>query len=136
MLSKKICKQCLISHRHSWSSERNRVWMFGYIYCPQKCSGNDAWMIGHVAEDPPDHCPYALEHVIHQEVPASEVKKCSIPECDEEPHAKGYCKKHYYHNVFKHNPNEKKCSVEGCERQFHARGLCKKHYRKIFKKSS
>jgi hypothetical protein len=125
MLNKKVCRKCIEVQGRKWSQIRKRLWKLGVIECPEVlCSV-------FITHDPPDACPYCLEHVLHEDIPPEEIRKCQVDGCNEEPHAKGYCKQHYYKNVFKRNPNERFCSIEGCEGQFHAKGLCKKHYRNI-----
>lgn len=128
MLNKKVCRKCLEAQGRKWTPIRKRLWKLGVIECPATWGKQRDVFITH---DPPDACPYCLEHVLHEDIPPEEMKKCKVDGCSEEPHAKGYCKVHYYQKIFKNNPNKRFCSVEGCNEQFHAKGLCKKHYRKL-----
>jgi len=65
MLSKEVCKKCYEKHniawvnRESWGYEASLrgIAVPSYVICPV----NDiAW----IHEQPPENCPYALEHVM------------------------------------------------------------------------
>lgn len=65
------------------------------------------------------------------------MKECSIPECDRQYYARGWCSKHYVRWKKHGDPlvvekagvvKVKYCTVTGCEREIVGRGLCKMHY--------
>ena len=60
---------------------------------------------------------------------------CSIPECDRQRWARGWCQRHYgawkRHGdptIRKREYGRKVCSVDGCDERHSARGLCALHY--------
>jgi hypothetical protein len=62
------------------------------------------------------------------------MKSCSIENCENKYHGKGFCRKHYYKNKKYGDPLAKKekqfCSIENCENKHYGKGFCKKHYQK------
>jgi hypothetical protein len=67
-----------------------------------------------------------------------EIKKCSVENCINPTHVRGWCKKHYTTWQRHGDPNYKrtfkkdlKCIVEGCERTQKSGGYCHKHYKKM-----
>jgi hypothetical protein len=60
------------------------------------------------------------------------MESCSIENCGNKYHAKGFCQKHYRKNKRLGDPLAKKekqsCSIENCENKYAAKGFCQKHY--------
>jgi len=44
------------------------------------------------------------------------MRLCSVEDCNEKHHGKGFCKRHYHNNVLKKRVKELQCSVEGCDK--------------------
>ncbi|MGF2716025.1 hypothetical protein ACQUY5_27965 [Bacillus cereus] len=61
------------------------------------------------------------------------MKQCSLEECNEKHYGKGYCKKHYYTNVYLVNKKSEKCNLEGCNEEQRAKGYCQRHYKYLLK---
>lgn len=60
------------------------------------------------------------------------MKKCSIDDCSNKHHGKGFCSKHY--NKFELKQNLKKCQVLECDNiigKYGAKGYCVKHYSRL-----
>jgi hypothetical protein len=62
------------------------------------------------------------------------MESCSIENCGNKYHGKGFCSKHYQKNKRLGDPLAKKekqfCSIENCENKYAGKGFCNKHYYK------
>lgn len=65
-----------------------------------------------------------------------EIKMCSVPECQRQSAARGYCSSHYEQwkrgktppELFTPLPPRPECLVSGCDRPQYCRGGCRTHY--------
>ena len=62
MLNKAICRKCLEHCKIYWDSVKEFRWDRGYISCIL-----DTVMRVEVNGDPPDDCPYLLEHLLESQ---------------------------------------------------------------------
>jgi hypothetical protein len=66
MLSKRVCKSC---HR-VWGKVDDEYWEEGEVFCPIGAPrkfrdiGMSSEMVNNNDGDPPDECPYRLEHLL------------------------------------------------------------------------
>lgn len=62
-LSKKICKRCCNKDgRAKWNKKDEAQWKEGSVLCPAMPSFKTAL----VAFEPPEHCPYIVEHAVNE----------------------------------------------------------------------
>ena len=76
MLNKEICKRCInetnakISIKNAWSSWGNMEWSKRKVWCPNKWMDSKDVMDGVISIErgnPPNSCPYILEHMMLSE---------------------------------------------------------------------
>lgn len=72
-LNKSVCKRCCNTHPTGqglirWNSEDTTDWKAGRIRCPIAKPGQSPATVSaaDVNGPPPEHCPYAAEHVVSQ----------------------------------------------------------------------
>ena len=72
MLSKRICRKCkeeiwkkyYASHNLKWTQERDKKWENNLMYCFASYEWNQRL---DVTGEPPEECPYVLEHVMEMQ---------------------------------------------------------------------
>ena len=142
------------SSNHKGSKEKRR-----YEICPTPGCGRQAQSRGHCRVHDPQKgyickhtgCSKACSRVgtycrIHSTDKNSFPKMCQMPECSNQAHARGLCKRHdpSYEQCIKehcrlqakvasrgfcrkHDPMYKKCMKDNCNNQVQSRGFCTKH---------
>jgi len=63
------------------------------------------------------------------------MKICSLDECTNKYHGKGYCQRHYdklrdHNDPYYDNSHDEFCNINDCNNKYHAKGLCMDHYNK------
>jgi len=65
------------------------------------------------------------------------MKVCSLKNCDNKYHAKGYCQKHYLrfktHGVVNPIKEKRFCDVDGCGKKHLSKGFCPLHYQRFLR---
>ena len=65
----------------------------------------------------------------------SEIRRCSIPDCNEKHCGLGYCNKHYLRFKKYGDPYQTKfiefCTIAGCGKKHASHGLCSMHYARV-----
>lgn len=68
---------------------------------------------------------------------ASTKRTCTVEECTNQAHARGYCGKHYKRfmktgspHKAEPAPNDRDCIIDGCDGEIRAKGWCNKHYKR------
>jgi hypothetical protein len=66
MLNKKACSRCIFSLRSPLATENmfNYSWENGHVYCPARTGYPSRIYL--IKDDPPNDCPYILEHLVSQ----------------------------------------------------------------------
>jgi hypothetical protein len=64
VLNKEICKKCYLAYGQDWEVVYKGIWdEYNTVYCPKSITDFQQRM-GDTKSEPPDHCPYVLEHTI------------------------------------------------------------------------
>ncbi len=71
MLNKEICQRCIHDivtplTKISWREIDEQNWVGGQLFCPCGSSNNHGagWSTINIHKDPPEYCPYELEHAV------------------------------------------------------------------------
>jgi len=64
MLKKIVCKKCLKSFGYCWTKMAEEHWQEQWVECPYSVEGSVMGWMASTADEPPDFCPYHLEHKI------------------------------------------------------------------------
>jgi len=63
MLKKKLCKRCWNSTDYGWTEHDEICWKKEEAWCPMICL-EEGEVVRKITEQPPDECPFLIEHIL------------------------------------------------------------------------
>lgn len=66
MLTKRVCKKCIIRNcqgSSTWTANDEKNWEAGFVICSFQFMKQRLYL----GNDPPEECPFILEHLVYKE---------------------------------------------------------------------